>query len=127
MKDILLGSDGDMVLIPSTGDVQIVTDQDQLKQKIQLALATNTLELEWNPDFGLSHGELMDNLYDQSYVQQIIDDYLTEMFEEVNDVTVENFVEDGNRHMTIYLTVELESGETLTMNSTLGGDDDALI
>lgn len=127
MKDVLLGSDGDMVLIPSTGNIQTVTDQDQLKQKIQLALATNTLELEWNPDFGLPHGEVIDNLYDQSYVQQLIDDYLTEMFEEVSDVTIEDFVEDGERHMTIYLTVELESGETLNMNATLGGDEDALI
>lgn len=127
MKDVLLGSDGDMVLIPSTGNIQTVTDQDQLKQKIQLALATNALELEWNPDFGLPHGEVIDNLYDQSYVQQLIDDYLTEMFEEVSDVTVEDFAEDGERHMTIYLTVELESGETLSMNATLGGDEDALI
>lgn len=125
MKDIALDSSGDMIYNPVDGSIAMIEGDDQLRQKIKLSLATNLGELEWNNDFGLSHAELMDNSWDKSYLQSLIDDYLGETFEEVNDTTITNYVYNKeNRTLDLYLTVELSSGDTLTMVSSLGGEDD---
>lgn len=127
MKDILIGDDGDMIFSHSQGDLAMVSDEDEIYQKIRIALGTNEMELEWNPDFGLSHGNVMDNIYDTSYVQTIIDDYLTTTFEEVNDVRITKVIQKENRQLYIELTVELSNGTKLTMSTDLGGEDDAAI
>lgn len=126
MKDIQLGDDGDMVFEPQTGSMTVVEGDDQISQKIQLALGTNLSELEWDVDFGLSHADVMDNSWDKSYLQTIIDNYLTETFEEVADSTITNYVYNKEqRRLTLYITVELSDGQKLTLTTGIGGDDNA--
>ena len=126
MKDIQLGDDGDMVFEPQTGSMTVVEGDDQIRQKIQLALGTNLSELEWDVDFGLSHADVMDNSWDKSYLQTIIDNYLTETFEEVADSTITNYVYNKEqRRLTLYITVELSDGQKLTLTTGIGGDDNA--
>lgn len=126
MKDIQLGDDGDMIFEPQTGSMTVVEGDDQISQKIQLALGTNLSELEWDVDFGLSHADVMDNSWDKSYLQTIIDNYLTETFEEVADSTITNYVYNKEqRRLTLYITVELSDGQKLTLTTGIGGDDNA--
>jgi len=126
MKDIQLDESGDMIYTPIDGTLSTISDKDEIKQKIQLALATNASELEWNVEVGLSHSDLIDNTWDKSYLQMLIDDYLTNTFDEVNDTAIDHYYFDvESRSLTIYLIIELSDGTTLTMSSNLGDDDDA--
>jgi len=126
MKDIQLDESGDMIYTPIDGTLSTISDKDEIKQKIQLALATNASELEWNVEVGLSHSDLIDNTWDKSYLQMLIDDYLTNTFDEVNDTAIDHYDFDvESRSLTIYLIIELSDGTTLTMSSNLGDDDDA--
>jgi len=122
MRDYTLTDNNDLYMDDDMGDTAMTDGEAQAIQKLQIALGTNRGELDWNPDFGLDHSDIEDNAWDLGYVQQEIDDYLTDMFAEVDSVEVEDANYDPvTRNYKLSIRVFLADGDALTMNTAIGG------
>lgn len=122
MKDFRLDEDGDFSINDSIGDLRHVNND--LQQKVWLLLNTNTSELDWNEDIGISFLELIANADNTSVLQQIINEYLENQLPDLFDYCeiTSSHLDTTTRTMHIDLNVHMTNGTVLQTN--IGGDND---
>lgn len=126
-----LDDTGDLNFNPDTGVFEMVDGQEEIAQKLYIALGTNLGELDWNEDFGIDQIDMILNGGDQSVIQSIISDYLEDWWSDTfESVEVTGFKVDKQKRLTsLTATVTLEDGTTVDASAALddeeGDDDDA--
>lgn len=124
MKDLQIGSNGDLVL--ANGDFQYVEGVDLIRQKTGLILSTNQGEWALNPEEGIDFRVILvkNPNYDQIYdtiiggIRQVEEDMQIEEY---------NYNLQG-RNLSINFTVSLPTGEEMSFTIgevPAGGDPDA--
>ncbi|MFC6180356.1 hypothetical protein [Lactiplantibacillus daowaiensis] len=85
MIALKLDSTGDIEFDANTGTFSMVADDDEVAQALELLLGINLGELDWNPDLGLNHMDVLINGDDKDVVEAIINDYLSDQLGEAFD------------------------------------------
>lgn len=122
---------GDLDFDQATGVFNMVEGDDEIRQALRLLLGINVGELDWNPDIGLNHLDVMANASDESMIQSIITDYLRDQLGEASDsFEITSFKTDNQERLTsIVGTITIdgqEFNERVSIdNEAEGGDDDA--
>ncbi|GHP12960.1 hypothetical protein YK48G_03850 [Lentilactobacillus fungorum] len=124
-----LDSTRDLDFDPNAGVFNMVTDDDEISQKLSSLLNINIAELPWNEDIGLNHNELLASGDDKGVIQAILSDYLEDQWPDLFDsVEITNFSVDYQQRITaLEATVTLTTGQTITtdVNSDEGDGENA--
>lgn len=121
MKDLLVNSNGDLVL--SSGDFQYVKDANLMRQKAQLILSTNKSEWNLNPDEGIDFFAILTK--NPNY-DQILDTVLDGLHQVDEDIQIDSYdFKLVNRRLTMNFTASLPSGQfaSFTLGEVQGDYD----
>lgn len=114
MKDLLIGSNGDLVV--SGGDFPYVKDENLTRQKVQLILSTNKGEWEFDRDEGIDFFAILTKNPDYD---QIIDTVLDGLHQVNEDLQIDSYSFNlVNRHLTMNFKASTPNGEPVSY--TLG-------
>lgn len=126
---IALGLDdtGDLDFNPDTGVFNMVSDEDEVAQKLYLILGENIGEIPWNEDIGLNHLDMIANGDNQTVIQSILEQYLQDQWPETfESVEITDFQVDGvNRLTSVSADVTLVDGTTTSAIVNEGDDNNA--
>lgn len=126
MKDLQIGSNGDLVL--SRGDFQYVRDNDLMRQKTGLILSTNQGEWALNPEEGIDFRVILVKNPDYEQIYHTILQGIRQVNEDLQ-ITEYNHSLQG-RKLSINFTLTLPAGEEISFtigDTPSGGDPDAWI
>lgn len=123
MIDIKLDENGDLLLDGDGSDLATISDDDELAQTCQTILSIELGEFLLDQSIGLSHANLLSKEPNESFIQQDIEDCLTEQDSRVAGVSITDFVWDQvNRTVNIELTIEKKDGSSVTTKVEVNAD-----
>lgn len=126
---IALGLDdtGDLDFDPNTGVFNMVSDEDELAQKLSLLLGENLGEIPWNEDIGLDHQDIIANGDNRDAVESIISQYLEDQWpNNFGSVNITDFNFDSQHRLTSLtgtVTLSDENFVPFAVNETQDGDE----
>ena len=105
----------------------MVSDEDEVAQKLYLILGENIGEIPWNEDIGLNHLDMIANGDNQTVIQSILEQYLQDQWPETfESVEITDFQVDGvNRLTSVSADVTLVDGTTTSAIVNEGDDNNA--
>ncbi|GAY74294.1 hypothetical protein [Lentilactobacillus kosonis] len=124
-----LDDTGDLDFNSNTGVFNMIDTDQELAQKLWIALGINVAELPWNEDIGLNQLDLIMSGDDQTAIQTLLDDYLqTQWADTYDNIDVTEFkVDNLNRLTELSATVTLKDGSVAmaSVEQRTGDDNNA--
>lgn len=121
-----LDDTGDLDFNPDTGVFNMVSDEDELAQKLFLLLGENIGEIPWNEDIGLNQADVIANGDDEDVVNSILTEYLEDQWpDKFDSLELTSFdVDKQDRLTTAAGTVTLTDGTNVPFNVSENNDND---
>lgn len=124
MTDIRLDANDDLLLNGDSSDLDTISDDEELAQTCQTILSIELGEYLLDLDLGMSRENLLSKYPNVAFIQQDIEDCLTEQEPRVAAVAITNFDWDKvNRLAKIELEIEKQDRTKIT--TTLEVSEDA--
>lgn len=119
MKDIKIDDSFDAVF--ENGDLQLVTDTDEINQRVGTTLRTRQGEFEPDESLGLDEENLYGKNVASDYVEQDIQEALSDQVPEINLQQIEVGQPDENRGITTKLSYTTNTGLTTNQQINIEG------
>lgn len=101
---------GDAVI--TNNDLELVKDNEMLRQTVELVLSTFKGEWSFNPDEGIDREAILTKNYDEDEIRGTIEDAIWSIDDTLAVVDFEMTV-DAKRQATIKFNIRKPSGETV--------------
>lgn len=120
-RDFKLDANGDVVI---DGDIQTISDNNELAQRIVTTLRTRLDEFEpEDSPMGLTRENALGKAYNEDYLREDITDAISDQVDpsiNVNQITFER--DQALRTLTVTLNCTLPNGSNQIISTDLGGE-----
>lgn len=123
MRDFKLDKNGDVII--DDGDIAMISDNEEISQRIATTLRTRLNEFEpVDEPMGLTRENALGKGYNQDFLQEDIEDAISTQVDENIDVQEINFTKsDADRGLSVEVKYMLPNGDVETVQTNLGDDD----
>lgn len=123
MRDFKLDKNGDVII--DDGDIAMISDNEEISQRIATTLRTRLNEFEpVDEPMGLIRENALGKGYNQDFLQEDIEDAIGTQVDENIDVQEINFTKsDADRSLSVEVKYMLPNGDVETVQTNLGDDD----
>ncbi|ABJ64215.1 DUF2634 domain-containing protein [Levilactobacillus brevis] len=123
MRDFKLDKNGDVII--DDGDIAMISDNEEISQRIATTLRTRLNEFEpVDEPMGLTRENALGKGYNQDFLQEDIEDAISTQVDENIDVQEINFTKsDADRSLSVEVKYMLPNGDVETVQTNLGDDD----
>lgn len=123
MRDFKLDKNGDVII--DDGDIAMISDNEEISQRIATTLRTRLNEFEpVDEPMGLTRENALGKGYNQDFLQEDIEDAISTQVDEKIDVQEINFTKsDADRSLSVEVKYMLPNGDVETVQTNLGDDD----
>ncbi|ATU69472.1 DUF2634 domain-containing protein [Levilactobacillus brevis] len=123
MRDFKLDKNGDVII--DDGDIAMISDNEEISQRIATTLRTRLNEFEpVDEPMGLTRENALGKGYNQDFLQEDIEDAVSTQVDENIDVQEINFTKsDADRSLSVEVKYMLPNGDVETVQTNLGDDD----
>ncbi|MBT9677244.1 DUF2634 domain-containing protein [Levilactobacillus brevis] len=123
MIDFKLDKNGDVII--DDGDIAMISDNEEISQRIATTLRTRLNEFEpVDEPMGLTRENALGKGYNQDFLQEDIEDAISTQVDENIDVQEINFTKsDADRSLSVEVKYMLPNGDVETVQTNLGDDD----
>lgn len=123
MRDFKLDKNGDVII--DDGDIAMISDNEEISQRIATTLRTRLNEFEpVDEPMGLTRENALGKGYNQDFLQEDIEDAISTQVDENIDVQEINFTKsDADRSLSVEVKYMLTNGDVETVQTNLGDDD----
>lgn len=123
MRDFKLDKNGDVII--DDGDITMISDNEEISQRIATTLRTRLNEFEpVDEPMGLTRENALGKGYNQDFLQEDIEDAISTQVDENIDVQEINFTKsDADRSLSVEVKYMLPNGDVETVQTNLGDDD----
>lgn len=124
MRDFKLDKNGDVII--DDGDIAMISDNEEISQRIATTLRTRLNEFEPEEDsWGLTRENALGKAFNEDFLREDIEDAITSQVDERISVQEINFDEnEATRSLAVDIKYTIpDSDEVQTVNANLGGDD----
>lgn len=123
MRDFKLDKNGDVII--DDGDIAMISDNEEISQRIATTLRTRLNEFEpVDEPMGLTRENALGKGYNQDFLQEDIEDAISTQVDENIDVQEINFTKsDADRSLSVEAKYMLPNGDVETVQTNLGDDD----
>lgn len=123
MRDFKLDKNGDVII--DDGDIAMISDNEEISQRIATTLRTRLNEFEpVDEPMGLTRENALGKGYNQDFLQEDIEDAISTQVDENIDVQEINFTKsDADRSLSVEVKYMLPNGDVETAQTNLGDDD----
>lgn len=123
MRDFKLDKNGDVII--DDGDIAMISDNEEISQRIATTLRTRLNEFEpVDEPMGLTRENALGKGYNQDFLQEDIEDAIRTQVDENIDVQEINFTKsDADRSLSVEVKYMLPNGDVETVQTNLGDDD----
>lgn len=122
MKDIKIDDTFDAII--ENGELQLVTDSDEINQRVGTTLRSRQGEFEPEESLGLDEENLYGKNVASDYVEQDIQDAIADQVPEVNLEKIEIGQPDENRQLTVKMTYSTDTGISTQEQVNIEGGGD---
>lgn len=125
MRDFKLDENGDVVI--ADGDISIISDSEEVNQRIKTTLQTRLNEFEPEDDsMGLTRENMLGKAYNEDFLREDIEDAIHEQVDENIDIREISFERDmAQRSLTVeikFVNPPVSGQDVQTVNTDLGGE-----
>lgn len=124
MRDFKLDKNGDVII--DDGDIAMISDNEEISQRIATTLRTRLNEFEPEEDsWGLTRENALGKAFNEDFLREDIEDAITSQVDDRISVQEINFDEnEATRSLAVDIKYTIpDSDEVQTVNANLGGDD----
>lgn len=123
MRDFKLDKNGDVII--DDGDIAMISDNEEISQRIATTLRTRLNEFEpVDEPMGLTRENALGKGYNQDFLQEDIEDAISTQVDENIDVQEIDFTKsDADRSLSVEVKYMLPNGDVETVQTNLGDDD----
>lgn len=123
MRDFKLDKNGDVII--DDGDIAMISDNEEISQRIATTLRTRLNEFEpVDEPMGLTRENALGKGYNQDFLQEDIEDAISTQVDKNIDVQEINFTKsDADRSLSVEVKYMLPNGDVETVQTNLGDDD----
>ncbi|AWP46354.1 hypothetical protein CCS05_05210 [Levilactobacillus brevis] len=124
MRDFKLDKNGDVII--DDGDIAMISDNEEISQRIATTLRTRLNEFEpVDEPMGLTRENALGKAFNEDFLREDIEDAITSQVDERISVQEINFDEnEATRSLAVDIKYTIpDSDEVQTVNANLGGDD----